>query len=243
MYTHEDIKNTDELGMMYWVYITKPIVQKMTFLFANYTKFTPNQITIGSLIFGLISVPFFLKGTWIYLVIGALLFEISFLLDYCDGRIARLKGLKSTFGGYLDIMTDMIRYFLITLGLVYGQYYLTKDISFFIYGYVFIFLLIVYLANTYIIRHHQPELGMSRKDVYKMRYDILRKKMPFIMKIKTKLDPHDQLIFIPNDAETIGFFIFPLIMQIKLGFIIGSIILLTNIVALIIFNFRLKEQK
>ncbi len=241
-YSYEDIKETDELGMMYWVYMTKPIVHRLTFLFANYTKFTPNQITIASLIFGLISVPFFLKGTWINIVAGAFLFEISFLLDYCDGRIARLKGLKSTFGAYLDIMTDMIRYFAITLGLVYGQYLLTKDVSFFIYGYVFIFLFIVYLANTYIIRHHQPELGMSRKDVYKMRYDTLSNKLPFIMKIKKRIDPEHKLIFLPNDAENIGFFIFPLIMQIKLGFIVASILLLINIVSLIIYNFWIKEK-
>ena len=241
-YTYSEIKETDELGMMYWVYITKPIVHRMTFLFANYTKLTPNQITIASLIFGLMAVPFFLRGAWIYLVIGAFLFECSFLLDYCDGRIARLKGLKSTFGAYLDVITDMIRYFFITLALVYGQYLLTRDISFFIYGYIFVFLLVLFLANTYIIRHHQPEFGMKRNDVYKMRYNILSNKLPFIMKIKTKIDPNHKLIFLPNDAETIGFFIFPLIMQIKLGFIIGSIVLIVNIASLIIYNFKIKEK-
>ncbi len=241
-YTYNEIRDTDELGMTYWVFITRPFVIKLTYLFANYTRFTPNQITIMSLIFGLLSAYSFLNGTRYYLIIGALLFECCFILDYCDGRIARLKGLTSSFGAYLDAISDLIKYFFIILGLVYGQYLLTKDINFLLYGYVFLFIQTIFLANTYIIRFHQPEFSMKRNDVYKMRHNILNNKLPFIMKLKSKIDPGNKLAFIPNDSETIGFFIAPILMQIKLGFAIGTILVLINMLGLIIFNFSMKGK-
>ena len=136
-YTYKEIKATDQYGMSSWVFLTKQFVYKLTWLFANYTSSTPNQITIISFLFGLLAAYFFLQGTWINLIFGALLYEISFLLDYVDGRIARLKNLKSTFGAYLDIMTDITEYSVIIICLTYGQYLLTNDISIFLYGFIF----------------------------------------------------------------------------------------------------------
>ncbi len=243
IYSYKEIRDTDEFGMLsYWMYIIKSFVYKLTFFFANYTRFTPNQITIMSFIFGLLSAYFFLNGTWFYLIIGALLFQCSFILDIIDGKVARLKGLKSAFGAYLDAITDLLKYFFIILGLAYGQYKITNDLSLLFYGYLLMFFHTVFMASTYIIRVHKPEYGNSRNDVYQSRSDILNKKLPFIGKLKTKIDPENKLIFVPNDTETIGFFIAPILMEIKLGFILCSIILFINIMAMIIFNFVMKKD-
>lgn len=242
-YTYNEIRGTDQFGGSWWEHILlKPFTYKLTFLFANYTKFTPNQITMMSLIFGLMSAYSFLKGTWYYLIIGAILFECSFILDYTDGRIARLKGLKSIFGAYLDIISDFTKYFFIILCLAYGQYLVTNDVSFLLYGYVFMFAESAFIANSYIIRFHQPEFGMNKKDVHQMRRGILNDKLPFIIKLKTRLDPDNKLSYIPNDVENIAFFVAPIIVKIKLGFVFGSILLFVNILSLIIFNFVMKKD-
>ncbi len=242
-YTNNEIRNTDQYGSSWWEhFFLKPFTYRLTYLFANYTRFTPNQITIMSLIVGIFSAFSFLKGTWTYLILGAFLFEFSFILDYTDGRVARLKGLNSSFGAYLDVLSDFIRYFFMVLFLAYGQYLLTKDVSFLLLGYVFMFLQLTLMANSFIIRFHQPEFDMNKKDVQQTRYDILNEQLPFIMKIKSKLDPDNKLSYIPNDVDNIAFFIAPIIMEIKLGLIIGSIILLINIISLIIFNFVMKKN-
>jgi len=243
-YTNKEIRGTDKLGSSWWEhFVLKPFIYKLTFLFANYTKITPNQITIMSFIFGLLSAYSFLKGTLYYLIIGAFLFECSFILDYTDGRIARLKGLNSIFGAYFDIISDFTKYFFIILCLAYGQYLLTNDVSFLLYGYLFMFTELAFIANTFIIRFHQPKFDMNKKDVHQIRYDILNNKLPSIIKLKRKLDPENKLSYIPNDVDNLAFFIAPIIMKIKLGFIFGSIILLVNILSLIIFNFVMKYKE
>lgn len=42
------------------------------------------------------------------------------LLDGLDGTVARVSGLQSDFGGYLDIMLDFVVYAVVPLGLVHG---------------------------------------------------------------------------------------------------------------------------
>lgn len=243
LYTKNEIRKTDQLEGSWWEHlIIKSFVYKLTFLFANYTRFKPNQITIMSFIFGLLSAYLFLKGTWYYLIIGAFLFECSFIFDCIDGRIARLKGLKSSFGAYLDIISDFTKYFFCIICLAYGQYIITKDISFLLYGYVFMFAELAFISNTYIIRFHQPE-SIDKKDVHQIRSRTLNDKFPLIFKIKKRLDPDNKLSYIPNDVENLAFFISPIIMEIKFGFILGSLILLVNILSLIIFNFVMIKDR
>lgn len=240
-YTYNEIRK-DESGNSWWEQIIlRPFVHKLTWLFANYTKFTPNQITIISFIFGLLSAYSFLQGERFYLIIGAILYEISFLLDCIDGRIARLKGLKSRIGGYLDIMTDIIKYSFIIVCLVYSQFLKTEDISLFLYGYLFMSLELIALTSKYIIYYHT-----NKKDTIENR-DMrtnFQNRFPLLMKLKSNIDPENKLGFLPLsaiEAETFVFFIFPIIMKVKLGIIIGSIILFLDIIAITIFNFLIKK--
>jgi phosphatidylglycerophosphate synthase len=67
---------------------------------------TPNQITIFSLFLGLAGAGFFIFSDWIIDIIGALLVSFSYILDNCDGEVARIKGLSSEFGAHLDDIVD-----------------------------------------------------------------------------------------------------------------------------------------
>lgn len=73
---------------------------------------TPNQVTYGSLVVGLLGSFFlyraaFLGGaSWNYAAAGLLLFA-SVILDCADGQIARAKGGGSRMGRILDGMVDL----------------------------------------------------------------------------------------------------------------------------------------
>uniref|UniRef100_UPI003F493250 CDP-alcohol phosphatidyltransferase family protein n=1 Tax=Nonomuraea bangladeshensis TaxID=404385 RepID=UPI003F493250 len=59
---------------------------------------------------------------WSWLVAGAVLYHLSFVLDCMDGKIARLKGTGTVLGGWLDYVFDLIRVLTCTLALAWGQY-------------------------------------------------------------------------------------------------------------------------
>ena len=72
------------------------------------TPITPNQITVLSLLVGLLSGFLFSRGQYTSSISGALVFQVAVILDNCDGEIARAKNLKSVFGGWLDVIVDVI---------------------------------------------------------------------------------------------------------------------------------------
>lgn len=104
------------------VLLVDPIAGRLVRLVAPYRWITPDLLTIFATIIGIGStVCFALGGRW-WLVAGALLFHISFIVDCMDGKIARLNGTGSIFGGWFDFMFDRLRVFMVTLALFGGQY-------------------------------------------------------------------------------------------------------------------------
>jgi len=58
--------------------------------------------------FGLAGGMICLKGDYFSILIGAFLFLICYILDNCDGEIARLKDMRSIFGMRYDTFVDWI---------------------------------------------------------------------------------------------------------------------------------------
>jgi len=79
------------------------------------TRLTPNQATWGA--FG-IAVLSFISFTSGQNIIGGLLAQLSSVADGIDGSLARLKGMSSAFGGFLDSVLDRYADILIVLGMV-----------------------------------------------------------------------------------------------------------------------------
>ncbi len=69
---------------------------------------TPNQVTIFSVVVGLVGAPFFLSASPLWQTIGALLFLAHSILDGCDGELARLRFQESRGGGILDFWGDNV---------------------------------------------------------------------------------------------------------------------------------------
>ncbi len=78
-----------------------------------------NQITVASLATGLAASWCFAQGTHRLAVAGAIIFFVTYVLDHCDGEVARSRGETSTFGWWLDSLVDWIVHsaFFIALGI------------------------------------------------------------------------------------------------------------------------------
>jgi CDP-alcohol phosphatidyltransferase len=90
-------------------WIARPPAAVVVYLLRS-TPITPNQVTFLSAIVaaGACAVLILCLG-WIPLVIGAALFEFSFVLDCADGMLARLRKLASPLGHLLDFLMDELK--------------------------------------------------------------------------------------------------------------------------------------
>ncbi len=81
------------------------------------TGVTPNQVTLLAFFAGLLAGWEFLQGDAAHWLRGAVWFQAAYILDNCDGSLARLTGRSSGFGSWLDTVTDMLIHMVFFLGL------------------------------------------------------------------------------------------------------------------------------
>ncbi|MCX4680566.1 CDP-alcohol phosphatidyltransferase family protein [Streptomyces sp. NBC_01433] len=122
------------------VVLVDPVATRMLIVMARFNFITPNGVTWAALFVGLGSAGFFLKGDGLSLAIGAALYHLSFILDCIDGKLARLKGNGTVFGGWLDYVFDRIRVLFCALALMGGQYLRTDDERFLLAALMVVFL-------------------------------------------------------------------------------------------------------
>ena len=72
------------------------------------TPATPNQITAISILLGIASAIALLLNTHAGDIACGVLLTISYILDNCDGDVARAKKLSSKFGAFLDTFGDWL---------------------------------------------------------------------------------------------------------------------------------------
>ncbi|MBI3194112.1 MAG: CDP-alcohol phosphatidyltransferase family protein [Ignavibacteriae bacterium] len=84
------------------------------------TPITPNQITILSLLAGLVAAYYFSIGIPSALMLGALWYTIANILDCADGQLARIKKNGTPLGRLVDGIADYISSVAIFLGIGYG---------------------------------------------------------------------------------------------------------------------------
>lgn len=88
---------------------------------------TPNQVTLLSLLAGLVSAYYFSMGTAQASVVAALWYAAANILDCSDGMLARLQGSGSPLGRLLDGIVDWVIGVAIFLGLGIGLEASTGD--------------------------------------------------------------------------------------------------------------------
>ncbi len=110
------------------------------------TGITPNQISVLSFVIGLAGASFFFIGEYFYLILGGILIHIHSIVDGCDGEVARLKLRQTKYGGWLDSVLDRYVDAAIILGLIYGYWSITGDVTIWIIGF---FAIIGSFLNSY----------------------------------------------------------------------------------------------
>lgn len=72
------------------------------------TRLTPNQVTAANLLVGLAALAGLAAGGSGWGAAGALLLQGYYILDHCDGEVARARGLTSPAGFWLDRGVDVL---------------------------------------------------------------------------------------------------------------------------------------
>lgn len=89
---------------------------------------TPNQVTLLSFVIGLLSAYSFSRGGFASTLLGALLLQLSIIVDCVDGELARYTRKFSSLGAWLDAVTDRVKEYLVFFGLAYGAAREGKDL-------------------------------------------------------------------------------------------------------------------
>lgn len=123
MTTAEPIWDTTSEGAKkrdYWwtVLVVDPVAIPLTRLLAKRRWMTPDDVTLVSLVLGLLTGLFFAVGDRWALVTGGLVYYASFVLDCVDGKLARKLSSSSPRGHALDAMSDSARRASAAIGIV-----------------------------------------------------------------------------------------------------------------------------
>ncbi|MFI0962584.1 CDP-alcohol phosphatidyltransferase family protein [Streptomyces sp. NPDC021080] len=143
------------------VLLVDPVATRLLMVVARFRFITPNGVTWAALFVGLASGGFFFQGDSRSLLIGALLYHVSFILDCVDGKLARLKGNGSVFGGWLDYVFDRIRVLCCALALMGGQYLRTQDERFLLAALAVVFFDMLRYVDA--LQIYKMRLGMRTK--------------------------------------------------------------------------------
>lgn len=107
-------------------YLNRPLSIRITRLLLK-TKITPNHVSIFAFILSIMGAVFFFLGGYFNLIIGAIMAQISSVIDGCDGEIARLKFKATEFGGWLDAVLDRYADSFLLFGLTYHVYLINNN--------------------------------------------------------------------------------------------------------------------
>lgn len=93
--------------------VARPPAALVVYL-AQRTRITPNQITFLSVVVASAACALWIAVPgYAALVAGALIFELSFVLDCADGQLARLRKQASPIGHLLDFLMDELKAMLV----------------------------------------------------------------------------------------------------------------------------------
>jgi phosphatidylglycerophosphate synthase len=112
------------------VWLVDPLAVRLVRLVAPWRSWTPNRITGAAFVTGLAAAGAFAQRSAWWLVAGAVLFHLSFVLDCIDGKIARLNGTGSVFGMWLDFVFDRIKVLICAIALFGGQFATTGEFAY-----------------------------------------------------------------------------------------------------------------
>ena len=85
-----------------------------------HTPVTPNAVSLASILIGVASALFLASGEYAVALAGALLFQLSAIVDCVDGDIARVVFKESPLGKWLDLAGDQVVHVAVFAGITVG---------------------------------------------------------------------------------------------------------------------------
>ena len=204
-----------------WVtLILDPFSSGLTWLIIHFSHLNPNIITLIGLVIGF-SASYFIYNDMLW--ISALLFEIYYIFDMTDGRVARLTNKTTKKGALFDFFGDRVLYFILATFLFLYSIDKNGSKQIFIVIILFVFLENFNLLSTQKINQIDQEKKSSKK-MNKKKINIIYKIIKKYQHIKNKY----KIPIIPGGVEAVHavFFLGPITGKIFFGFLIGDLILL-----------------
>jgi len=132
-------------------YLNRPLSIRVSKLLVRF-PITPNIISILSFLLALFAAGLFAFGkNYISLLIGGLITHIASVIDGCDGEIARLKFMRSKYGGWFDAVLDRYADAFLLFGLTWHEYMINNGNLILIIGFMAIIgsFMLSYTADKY----------------------------------------------------------------------------------------------
>lgn len=158
MNAREVYQKTRKVPDLFWnAYVCRPLAAVLVARLAS-TRVTPDQITLAAVGLALAAaVVLVAVPGHVGLVLGVLVFELSYVLDCVDGMLARWRGTASAAGHLLDFLMDELKAFLILVAVSVRLYLERQTPEFLIYGLVGLLALASGVALTTFVR--RPEVA------------------------------------------------------------------------------------
>jgi phosphatidylglycerophosphate synthase len=99
------------------VLVVDPIAAPLVRVMSPVRRITPNALTAAGAAIAIVAAAAY---AFDQLVVGAILFQASFVVDCTDGKLAHTRGTYSRYGSYLDAVADGVRFASCTGGLVFA---------------------------------------------------------------------------------------------------------------------------
>ncbi|MEO7032315.1 MAG: CDP-alcohol phosphatidyltransferase family protein [Polyangiaceae bacterium] len=157
----EVYRKTRKVPDLFWnAYVCRPVAAVLVDAVKG-TRITPNQITLSAVFVALASAALLI--VWpghLGLIVAAIVFELSYVLDCADGMLARWRGIASPAGHLLDFLMDELKAFCILAAVAVRLFLEHADTRFLLLGLFGLVALASGIALTTFIR--RPEIAGAK---------------------------------------------------------------------------------
>ena len=157
----EVYRKTRKVPDLFWnAYVCRPVAAVLVDAVKG-TRITPNQITLSAVGVALASAALLI--VWpghVGLIVAAIVFELSYVLDCADGMLARWRGIASPAGHLLDFLMDELKAFCILAAVAVRLFLEHSDTRFLLLGLFGLVALASGIALTTFIR--RPEIAAPK---------------------------------------------------------------------------------
>ena len=192
-----------------------PLAVPMTLWIAHHTRLTPNMVTAIANVIGFGAGLAFLGG-WLWL--GAVLYQVAFLFDCIDGKLARYKRMSSPVGAFLDWMLDRSMDVYAAITLAAGAWRRSGDPQVLIAGLVWLGL---FCIRYLMVQRRHVLLGFGREPATSVRRTVGRRGLA---RRWIEFCRRHRLYPVPSNIEIflVTFTVFPLAGRPLWGFWLGA---------------------